>query len=294
MINQFIKFKMKNIKNKTFSKDDIKNSKKILFSLFTRYGDTIIDLVVIKEFIEIYNDKYYLILCPKQMVPYVNLLLPNVKVIGFNKRNIIDFVRVNLMLKKEKYDLGLNPWSNGIDSSYWISFCKNYSYYKDFKKPKIINHYNIIRKYLMLEEKNWQNKNYNLSSDYQNILICPESTDEERSISPSELSRLIDILSTKYVNSNIVIASLDEIYNISNIKYFKFQKSSASSISFIDLINKSDFIIAVDSGPLHIITALNKDAIGIFNVTECENVINSGSKIKVVTKKDLNENIING
>jgi len=37
--------------------EDIQQASKVLFSLFTRYGDTIIDLAVIKEFIEHYPDK---------------------------------------------------------------------------------------------------------------------------------------------------------------------------------------------------------------------------------------------
>ena len=66
----------------------LNNSNKILFSIFTRYGDTIIDLVVIKEFINFYPDKKYLILCPRQMKPYVNELLPNIECLTVNKRNL--------------------------------------------------------------------------------------------------------------------------------------------------------------------------------------------------------------
>ena len=88
MINYFLKHKMKKITSFPPSVDDIKKSSKILFSIFTRYGDTIIDLVVIKEFIECYPEKEYLILCPRQMKPYVSELLPTIECIAFNKRNL--------------------------------------------------------------------------------------------------------------------------------------------------------------------------------------------------------------
>ncbi len=57
MINYFLKYKMKKIISSPPNIDDIKKSSKILFSIFTRYGDTIIDLVVIKEFVKYYPEK---------------------------------------------------------------------------------------------------------------------------------------------------------------------------------------------------------------------------------------------
>ena len=48
MINSYLKHKTKEIKYTPPNIEDIKNSNKILFSIFTRYGDTIIDLVIIK------------------------------------------------------------------------------------------------------------------------------------------------------------------------------------------------------------------------------------------------------
>ena len=93
MINYFLRSKTKNLRSKPPSIDDIKTSKKILFSIFTRYGDTIIDLVVIKEFIECYPEKEYLILCPKQMKPYVSEFLPNTECIALNKRNMFEMIK---------------------------------------------------------------------------------------------------------------------------------------------------------------------------------------------------------
>ena len=72
MINYYFKNKMKKIISIPPKINDIRTSKKILFSIFSRYGDTIISLVVVREFIEKYPEKEYLILCPRQMKPYVN------------------------------------------------------------------------------------------------------------------------------------------------------------------------------------------------------------------------------
>ena len=126
MINSFLKNRTRKLKYSPPNVEDIKNSTKILFSIFTRYGDTIIDLVVIKEFIECYPDKEYLILCPRQMKPYVSELLPKIECLATNKRNLFDMVRTNKLLKKRRFDIGFNPWSNGLDSCYFLTYCKKF------------------------------------------------------------------------------------------------------------------------------------------------------------------------
>ena len=54
MINYYFKNKMKKIISIPPKINDIRTSKKILFSIFSRYGDTVISLVVVREFIEKY------------------------------------------------------------------------------------------------------------------------------------------------------------------------------------------------------------------------------------------------
>ena len=156
MINYFLRFKTKDIDDKALELESIQQANKILFSLFTRYGDTIIDLAIIQEFIKKYPDKNYLVLCPKQMKPYVNELLPGIKCIAINKRNLFDMLKVNLKLKKWRPDVGFNPWSNGLDSCYFLTYCKKYLCYKDFDRPSLINHYQVVRRYLQLPEKEWR------------------------------------------------------------------------------------------------------------------------------------------
>jgi len=277
MINYFLKYKMKKITSSTPNIDDIKKSSKILFSIFTRYGDTIIDLVVIKEFIECYPKKEYLILCPRQMKPYVGELLPTIECIAFNKRNLFEMLRVDRLLKKRKFDIGFNPWSNGLDSCYFISYCDKFLFYKDFDKPSIINHYQVVRRYLKLPEKDWVINKLILKKSYQDILICPHSTDINRNLPGEQLDRLILDFQKMYQQPEITIASMDKSDFREGCSKFILEKKAHSSEQFLDLIKKSALVVCSDSGPLHIALALKKDLLVFMRITIPDIVINSGS-----------------
>ena len=281
MINLFLKYKTKKINNSVPSIESIRGSKKILFSIFTRYGDTIIDLVVIKEFIELYPNKEYIVLCPRQMKPYVNELLPDIKCIALNKRNLFDMLKVNYVLKKWQPDIGFNPWSNGLDSCYFLTYCKQYLCYKDFKRPKTINHYQVVRRYLDLPKKDWSTNELVLKDNYRQILICPQSTDSERSMTPLQIDELIVDLKQRYKDARLVIASMDSSFSREDIAQFTFEKSLSSSEEFIKLFKDSDLAICTDSAPLHIASALDKDLIAVFHITKPEIVINHNTTLLV-------------
>ena len=276
MINSFLKNRTRKLKYSPPNVEDIKNSTKILFSIFTRYGDTIIDLVVIKEFIECYPDKEYLILCPRQMKPYVSELLPKIECLATNKRNLFDMVRTNKLLKKRRFDIGFNPWSNGLDSCYFLTYCKKFLCYKDFNKPDIINHYQVVREYLQISQKDWMIEKRSLKENYQKILVCPQSTDSNRSISSDQLNQLLLDLKRKYQTVEITIASMDKIYFREGHNQFHLEKTTQSSQKFLDLVKQSELVICSDSGPLHIANALKKTVIAVLNKTKPEIVINSG------------------
>ena len=260
---------------------DVKDSSTVLFSLFTRYGDTIIDLVVIKEFIEHYPDKDYLILCPRQMKPYVNELLPNIECIALNKRNLFDMIKINRKLKKWQPDIGFNPWSSGLDSCYFLTYCKKYLCYKDFNRPKVINHYQVVRRYLLLPERDWKIHQLILKNNYQRILICPQSTDKNRSIAEDDIDTLISDFNIKYHNPEITIASMEKSNFRDDCNQFLFKKTAQSSKCFINLVKDSELIICSDSGPLHIALALNKDLLAIFKSTNPEIVVKSNCNLQI-------------
>ena len=279
LINWFFKFKKKKLTDFDINSEDIVRSKKIFFCLFTRYGDTIIDIVVIKEFIEEYPNKDYLILCPKQMKPYVNEIIPNIRCISINKRNLIEILKIDLLLKKWSPDIGFNPWSNGFESWYFLSYCKKYKLYKNFLKPEIINHYEIVRRYLNLEEKNWKINKLLFKFNFKKILICPESTNSNRSITDDQLDMIIKNIKSESSNAKITIASISLDFFKENTTSFIFKKNEASSQSFIRLLKDCELIICADSAPLHIANALKKNVIAVFNSTDPSNVLNSGDAL---------------
>lgn len=287
MISFFLNYKTKNVVQHRPTVEDIKRSKKILFALFTRYGDTVIDLVVIKKFIDIYPDKEYWILCPRQMKPYVRVLLSDVGCLELNKRNWLDMYRINRFLRKKQFDIGFNPWSNGIDSCFFVSYCKKFLFYKDFERPDAINHYEVVRKYLQLPAREWRIRDLQLNNDYKSILLCPQSTDTTRSISNDELDQMILKLSSRFDNPRITIASMDKAFFRTGCHRFLFEKNQKSSVKFLRLVGRSDLLVCSDSGPLHIASALGKHLIAIFRTTSPEIVVNSGTTLKAVVAREL-------
>lgn len=281
MVNSFFKFKLRSIGDCSPTYKDIVKSKKILFSIFTRYGDTIISLVVIKEFIEKFPNKEYLILCSRQMEPYVKELLPKLECLSLNKRNLLDVIKLNSILKKRRVDIGFNPWSFGYESSYFLTYCQNFLFYKDYERPDQVNHYAVVRHYLHLESKKWIISDLVTNSSYKKILICPHSTDNLRSVSNIKLDNIIVKLLQKYPKSEITIASMNKAHFRLNHHQFYFNKTAESSQNFIDLVKQSELMVCVDSGPLHIGSALNKPLIAFFNDTKPEIVINSGDTLNI-------------
>ena len=281
MISYYLKYKTRKIFSIPPSIEDIKVSGKILFSIFTRYGDTIIDLMIIKEFVKKYPNKDYLIICPKQMEPYVKEFLPNLKCKAFNKRNLFEMAKVIRLLKSESFDIGFNPWSNGLDSCYFISFCKKFLFYKDFERPSNINHYQVVRRYLKLPEKDWKVNELTLKENYTKILICPHSTDINRNIPIEKLDGIIFDFKNKYDCTEIVIASMDKSYFRDDCQKFIFEKSDHSSKQFLKLMRESSLVVCSDSGPLHIALALKKDLKAILISTEPKIVINTESLLMI-------------
>ena len=277
MINYYLRYKTRKISSIPPSIEDIKVSGKILFSIFTRYGDTIIDLMIIKEFVKKYPNKDYLIICPKQMEPYVKEFLPNLKCKAFNKRNLFELAKVIKLLKNERFDIGFNPWSNGLDSCYFISFCKKFLFYKDFDRPSNINHYQVVRRYLQLPEKRWKVNDLSLQENYTKILICPHSTDPNRNLPIEKMNQIIFELQNTNNQPEIVIASMDKSYFRDDCQTFIFKKSDHSSKKFLKLMRESSLVVCSDSGPLHIALALKKDLLAFMISTDPEIVINTGS-----------------
>jgi ADP-heptose:LPS heptosyltransferase len=150
-------------------------------------------------------------------------------------------------------------------------------FYKDFDKPNIINHYQVVRRYLKLPEKDWVIKELVLKESYQKILICPQSTDTNRNLPDDQLDKLILDFQKMYQQPEITIASMDKSDFRDGCNKFILEKTAHSSEQFIDLIKKSGLVVCPDSGPLHIALALKKDLLAFLRITVPDIIINSGS-----------------
>ena len=187
-------------------------------------------------------------------------------------------LKLNFFLKKWRPDIGFNPWSFGVEGSFFLSYCQKYQFYKDFNKPRVINHYEVVRKYLRLSEKMWKTENLTINFNLKRVLICPESTDNDRSISTEQIDKILDEFKLNFSYPSFTIASMSKKYLHSNCKNFFFKKTEKSSRGFIKLVKDCNLIICADSAPLHIAHAFNKNVVAVFNTTSAKIVMNTGSK----------------
>jgi len=95
------------------------------------------------------------------------------------------------------------------------------------------------------------------------------------------MDRLILNFNTAYNDPHITIAAMDKSYHRSDCNKFIFNKSYSSSKQFLAIMKESSLIVCADSGPLHIAIALKKDLMALFNSTEPEIAINSGTYLAI-------------
>ena len=269
----------KYIKDYKIDLDDIQNANTILFSIFGRYGDSIIGFAGSLELIEKYPEKNYIFITSPQNYPYIydktkNLF--NVKIFTLKKDNIFKLLYILSYLKFNKPDLGFNPFSWHEESEFLISFAKKFSFFKNQKFNFYDNYYNIMRKYLNLSQK--RIKLYNIEYG-NNILICPESSEKRRSLTKEQLLSLIK----KYKNKNIILA----VNNKLNINVNQFIFSKKNSKKFLELVKNSELMIVVDSAPLHIGMLYDKNIIALFSSSSPGRVLNTNKKVFSVRNKIL-------
>jgi len=280
----------KNISDcKEIAPSDISKSQSILFCIFSRYGDSMIALSGILEFAQLYTRKSIAICTPPQLVPYIKEFLPDATIIPFRKRNIFDFVRVTVFLYFKKIDIGLNPYSYGAESEFLISFCKKFLFFKQQKH--VDNLYNGVRSYLRVPTNFDFREPQKKLPDLKNpsIIIAPESSERQKSLSVENLKTLIHFLKDNFGNhSNIVIASDGTNYDSIDCEKFYFTKTSRSSEGFLAILKKSDMLVSVDSGPLHIGILLKKPIIALFSTTHPEWILHHNNNIFIYRMGAMN------
>jgi ADP-heptose:LPS heptosyltransferase len=251
---------------------------KIFFAVFSRYGDTLISIRIIRELMESYPNMEILVFTPPQMVPYFRELLPTVKTLAMKKRNPWNVARGLFTLGNKRFDIGYNPWSAGHESCYFISRCRYFSCYKSHPLPAIntSNLYEMLRLYMSLPTKAWHVQPFTLANDYRHILLCPQTTNPEKDLDIELLENTATILKERYPNATMTIAAMDTGFFLDGYDAFQFKKSADSSRRFIDLMKTSDLVICADSAPMHLATIMDKDNVAFFFSTNPEVVMNSG------------------
>jgi len=281
-----IKNRIKKIRkySRIINLNDIENANTILFSVFSRYGDGAISFKIINEFIKKYPNKEYILLTNKQQFPYAKAIIE--KKISFykiNKRNPFEFFRITKFLKNLNIDLGFNPWSHGYDSEYFISFAKKFYCYKDFDKfDKTFNLYDRVRLYLKLNIPRKVIKSFEIKS-LNKVVIVPFSTDITKNLSKNCIDSIINNISK---HTSDIILALPRSLGYKN--EFIFKKNTKNSLNFLNLIKNSDLVVSVDTGPLHIASALNKKVIAIFGPTAPETILDTNISVNIVRNKKLN------
>lgn len=262
---------------------DIRNAASVLFSVFSRYGDSIIAYKVINEFITRYPGKRYIVITSNQNLPYAKAIIKaNVEIQSVNiRRNPFKFLKIVAMLKNSKIDLGLNPWSHGEDSEFFVTFAEKFLFYRKFTNhPKEYNLYARAREYLLLERCSPNIRNRPIDS-VKNILLSPFSTDITKSLNSEDLNTLIRQISARFPAATITVASQKkEMVSVSRrVERFIFRKKCAESAKFLSLLLSVDLFIGVDAGPLHLADAVGARAIGIFGPTAPETVLDRESGV---------------
>lgn len=264
----------------------------VLFTVFARYGDSIIAFKAIAEFIGRYPGKRYTVVTTHQARPYAKALLPDrVRIYSINKRrNPLGMFNLVQALRHNHPDIGLNPWSHGEESEYFISFARRFHFYRDFADfSREVNLYARARRYLNMPAST--HKQILLPGKHaESIVIAPFSTDVRKSLTGHDLELLLKAIKDRFNPKKVTIAAMpDEIGRIDHLdaEKFTFHKSAASSENYLALLGQTNLFIGVDAGPLHVAMALDMPTIGLFGPTAPETIIDSTHQVLALRAAEL-------
>ena len=280
MVNRLLRKRLKTFRKYStpISQSEIEEAKTVLFSVFARYGDSIISFRMIHEFMLVHPEKNCLVITSPQSYPYARRILPGAQILKVNKRNPIQMFFTLRTLSRIEPDLGFNPWGHGDDSEYFITYAKRFFFFKQCGSfRKIDNLYDRVRFYINLNLPETRSFScHEIGGIDRSAVIAPLSTDPTKNIPLPSLQKLVSLLHERGVEQ-ITIASPKKLPI--DLPHFLFRKSQRNSRSFLELIDSMDLFIGVDSGPLHIADAIGKKAIGIFGPTSPETVLNADSTV---------------
>lgn len=199
---------------------DIDRARSVLFAVFARYGDSVIAFKAINRFIARYPDKRYLLITTHQARPYAEALIHSrLQLFSVNKRrNPILLWQLIRLRRRDSPDLGLNPWSHGKESEYFISFCRRYVAYGSFSHfERDENMYRRLYNYFRLPDPPPATPRPP-PTRAQRIVICPYSTDIRKSLDPFDLTKVVLAARKRFGAPEIIVAGLpEELARIKNL-----------------------------------------------------------------------------
>ena len=263
---------------------DIDRARSVLFAVFARYGDSVITFKAINRFIARYPDKRYLLVTTHHARPYAEALIHSpLQLFSVNKRrNPVRLWRLVRLLRRDPPDLGLNPWSHGEESEYFISFCRQFVSYRSFSSFQ--RHENLYRRvydYLQLPDPPAAAPTPP-PARAQRIVICPSSTDIRKSLNQDDMAKVVLAARKRFGAPEIIVAGLPgELVRFENlaVEQFTLGKSRLASERFIGLLTTADLFIGVDAGPLHLADALGLPVIGVFGPTAPQTILDRDSRV---------------
>jgi hypothetical protein len=260
------------------TEEDIRGAVSILFAVFARYGDSVIAFRAIYRFMGHYPGKQYRLITTHQALPYAQALVHHpARLVGVNKRrDPLTMWRLVHELKRCPPDLGFNPWSDGEESEFFISFCRRFVPYRALSHigPER-NLHERVRRYLRLPDP-IALALPRLPTRAARVVVCPFSTDVRKSLDIVDLEKLLRAVPNRFVNPTIVIAGTrQELARAAllSVPTFELDKSRAASERFVALLRAADVVVAVDGGPLHVADALGIPTIGLFGPTAPETIL---------------------
>ncbi len=267
----------------------LRHTKRVLLSLFGRFGAICQALSVAREASLQHPDIEWLLICSPQLHPYCQTLLPKAKaIISIGRNDLVGLYRACREIKQFCPELGLNPWGHGIDSEYFASQAVAYRPFNSFwhkyhstpvNSGDAISHgnfFNMLRNYFGLATVPTPNSRPYSFCPVRRILISPESSEAKRTLSPTMTQMLLQQVRTQFGKTcDIWLAASDHRYRALEglTRLIRLEKSRHSSASFIKAITQSELMLAVDSGPMNIATALNIPTIAIFSSEAPERVV---------------------